>query len=209
MNHELLEKRKTGVDEGGMRSLSHNRSEEGSSWGMLAFASNWQQSWESLVHECTCTWWWWYSGGQLLAFSWASNWPYLEETIPSLVWTYIRFQRVDYNALCQHGLFVPLYNVTNRRERVCPGQKERSFKYSLKSLFLVSLLKTWLSQYKKCRISWKAGEEWLMWRMPLKIIAWWALCVIPHCCYVPKLPCLLWSEDKSLFVPSSLLLSWE
>lgn len=102
--------------------------------------------------------------------------------------------------MCQRGLFVPLYNVTNRRERVCLGQKESSFKYSLKSVFLVSLLKTWLSQYKKCRISWKAGEEWLMWRMPLKIIAWWTLCVIPHCCYPQTaLPSLKWRKSPFLF----------
>lgn len=55
-DHELREKRKTRVDERGMRNLSHNRSGEGSSRGMLALASKWQQARESLVHECTCMW---------------------------------------------------------------------------------------------------------------------------------------------------------
>lgn len=63
---------------------------------------------------------------------------------------------------------------------------ERNFKYSLKSLFFASIWRTWFSQYKKCRISWKACEEWLMWRTPLKIIAWWTHCMIPHCCSRPQ-----------------------
>lgn len=64
----------------------------------------------------------------------------------------------------------------------------------MKSVFLVSILRAWLSQYKNCSFL----ES--LWRMPLKIIAWWTHHMIPLHCSWHQTTLTALKERKVLFL---------